>query len=158
MNSGIKQVSLDEMFPVMEEKLKNGGRVVFKPKGTSMLPLIRQGKDRVALIKPSSRLKKNDIPFYRRSDGSFILHRIVSVEKDGSYTMCGDNQTLIEKGVTADMIVGVVDKVYRGERCYGANSLVMKAFCVYSKIRRIYRKTFLKRLIDWGLRKCGIKK
>ena len=35
----------------------------------------------------------------KRKDGKYILHRVVKVCKDGTYTMRGDNQIYNEKGI-----------------------------------------------------------
>ena len=43
------------------------------------------------------------------------MHRIVGVGKD-DYVLCGDNQTYREKGVTQDMIIAVVNRIYRGDK------------------------------------------
>lgn len=99
--------SYKDLEPIMLEKLKNGGKIRIMPKGTSMLPMIRQGIDEVELILPTKRLKKYDIPFYKREDGQFVLHRIVKVRKK-DYVLCGDNQTQREYGITDDMIFAVV--------------------------------------------------
>ena len=158
MSNEVKQISLDEMFPLMEEQLKNGGTVVFNPKGISMRPLIRQGIDRVSLKKPTSPPKKHDIPLYRREDGSFILHRIIKISSDRVYTMCGDNQVVFEQGITDKNIIGVVTGVYKGDRFHSISSFPMRLYCLYAIIRRIYRKSLFGRGINWGLRKCRLKK
>ncbi len=158
MNNEVKQVSLDELFPLIEEQIKNGGSVVFNPRGISMLPLIRQGIDRVELSKSSAPLKKYDIPFYRREDGSFILHRIVKKHPDGTYTMCGDNQIILESGITDDQIIGVVTGVYKGEKFFSISSATMRFYCLYAVLRRRYRKSFFKKVINWGLLKCRPKR
>ena len=151
-----KQVNLNEVFPLMEEQLKNGGTVVFKPKGISMLPLIRQGQDSVVITKNIFPLKKYDIPLYRRDDGSFILHRIIKICDDGTYTMCGDNQVVLEHGIKDSQIIGVVTKVNRGKKCYCVSSPFLKLLCCFAVFRRNYRKSFFRRAIRWGLRKCKI--
>ncbi|MBE7011578.1 MAG: hypothetical protein E7415_02775 [Ruminococcaceae bacterium] len=158
MNSEVKQVSLKEMFPLIEEQLKNGGTVTFKPHGISMLPLIRQGRDSVTLTQNTAQLKKNDIAFYRRRDGSFVLHRIVKVLPDNTFTMCGDNQTILEPGIAYEQVIGVATGINRDSSFHSVNSLYMKLFCLYAKIRRWFRKSLLKRAIRWGLRKCKIRK
>ena len=40
-----EKVTFEQMLPVIIEQLASGGEVRFKPNGTSMLPLIRQGID-----------------------------------------------------------------------------------------------------------------
>ncbi len=156
MNNEIKQVSLDAMLPLMAEQLEKGGSVVFKPKGISMLPLIRQGIDSVLLEKNSKTLKKYDIPLYRRADKSFVLHRIVKVLKDGSYVMCGDNQAVFEYGIKDENILGVVKGVYRGNKFIPVKSFAFWTYSRYVPLRRAWRTSFTRRALRWGLRKCKI--
>ncbi|MDO4743779.1 MAG: S24/S26 family peptidase [Clostridia bacterium] len=106
------KVSLNEIFPVICETLESGASVTFKPHGTSMLPLLRQGRDSVTLKKPQKPLKKYDIIFYRRKTGQFVLHRIVGKKAD-RLIIRGDNQLENEYGINADMIIGVVTHISR---------------------------------------------
>ena len=78
-------------MPLLEEKLSEGGSVELPITGTSMLPLLVQGRDRVIISKADKQLKKYDLPLYKRDDGAFVLHRVVAA-CGGTYTMCGDNQ------------------------------------------------------------------
>ena len=104
----IKEVRLAELYPVMKERLDSGGTANFNPHGTSMLPMLHDDGDRIVLKKPDGRLKKYDLPLYRRDNGAFVLHRVVRRPENGVYTMCGDNQWVLEKGVRHDQIIGVV--------------------------------------------------
>lgn len=108
-----KKVRLFELLPIMEETLQAGGTVHMPITGTSMLPLLYAGRDTVTLQKAEGRLQKYDLPLYRRTDGTFVLHRVVRVPKDGTYTMCGDNQWVLEKGITHEQIIGVVTHITR---------------------------------------------
>lgn len=101
-----------DLEPVIRETLERGATVTLLPRGTSMLPLIRQGMDEVVLKSVDTPLKKYDIPFYKRKNGQFVLHRIIDVKKDG-YVLCGDNQLDYEYNVTDDMIIGVVCAIKR---------------------------------------------
>lgn len=98
----------------MQEQIEAGKSVRFGPKGTSMLPLIRQFEDTVVLEKAPLHLKKYDLPLYQRDSGQFVLHRVVGEDKDG-YVMCGDNQSLYEHGITDSHILAVAVGMYRGE-------------------------------------------
>ncbi len=158
MNSEIKQVTLDDMFPLMEEQLKNGGTVVFKPKGISMLPLIRQGIDSVSIAPFQGNLKKYDIPLYRRKDKSFILHRVVKVCSDKTYVMCGDNQTVLEYGISDSNIIGIVTGIYRGKKFIPVKSVRFWLYSRFVPLRRAWRTSFFRRAMRWGLRKCKILK
>ena len=141
MNNG--EFYLADAIEVIEEILAGGGEFRMYPKGTSMLPLIKQGKDSVVLKRNFEvGAKKNDIAFYRRVGGQFVLHRVMRVEKDGSFTMCGDNQTQLEYGIKKEQIIGYVDRLYKGEKKYSFNSLGYKLyifFWCFMPYRRTWR-------------------
>mgnify|MGYP000175724850 CR=1 FL=1 len=95
--------------------LDSGGEFCMYPRGISMLPLLRQGWDCVYLAKPNGHLKKNDIAFYLRDDGHYVLHRVIKY-KNGKYTMCGDNQTTLEEGIEDRQIIAYVSRFKRQEK------------------------------------------
>lgn len=140
-----KEVGLDDVMQIIAEKLEMGGSVTFNPKGTSMLPMLRDGDDTVVLSKPKGRLHLFDLPLYRRKDGSYVLHRVVNFGSDGSYTMCGDNQFAVEKGITDDDVIGVVTAFYRKGKPYTIDSMKYRAyleFMFYSKpLRKVIAST-----------------
>ena len=107
-----KKVRLSEMLPAMEETLSAGGTVKLPITGTSMLPPLR----------------RFDLPLYRRKDGAFVLHRVVAVEKDGTYTMCGDNQWVKEPGISGEQIIGVVTEVERKGKLISVQSFRYRAY------------------------------
>lgn len=109
-----KKITLSEMTPIMLEVLRADGEVTFTVTGNSMFPMLRHRKDRVVIQNVQGRLHKYDIPLYQRKDGKYILHRIIKVEKI-CYSLCGDNQTFIEHGITDDQIIGVVRGFYRDD-------------------------------------------
>ena len=139
--------------PIITEKLANGATVTIQPKGTSMLPLIRQGQDEVVLKKPSGRLKKYDIPFYKRKSGQFVLHRIVKVRKN-DYIICGDNQTDYEYNITDDMILAVVEAIKRDGKTIPVTDKDYLSYCK-KHLRNIKKRRFIgkiKRIIKFILR------
>lgn len=104
------------LSPLLADCLAQGTDVLIPITGTSMLPLLRAGKDRVLLTAAQGdALRVGDIPLYRRRNGQYVLHRLVAVTPDG-YTMLGDNQTVSEPGVQPDQILAVVKGIYRGKR------------------------------------------
>ena len=113
-SSSEKEYRLDELMPMIRAKLAAGESVVIGPKGTSMLPLIRQGVDFVELSPLPEKLKKYDLPLYQRSNGQYVLHRIVKARD--SYTCIGDNQFDLERGVTYEQMIAVATAIYRGEK------------------------------------------
>ena len=109
MNENKKKVSLEDLEPIIREKLNNGGTVQIPITGTSMLPLLVQGRDSVILA-PADEVKIGDIIFYKRDDGHFVLHRIIDKDENG-YILCGDNQWIKEYGIADRHITGVVVEI-----------------------------------------------
>ena len=104
--------NLAEMEPMLRKILSEGGNFRFYPKGTSMEPMIHQGKDQVVLKPLPEKLKKYQMILYKRDNGAFVLHRIVKVNKD-SYTMRGDNQFLNEPGIRREQMIGMVFEIVK---------------------------------------------
>lgn len=95
-----------------DEVLARDGKLVYTCVGTSMMPLLRQKKDLLIIEPPRGKLKRYDVPLYKRDSGKYILHRILKVRKDG-YVICGDNQWRREYGVTDRQIIGVLTAFVR---------------------------------------------
>lgn len=75
--------------------------------GSSMTPFLVHGRDTVYLTRVQRPLRRGDIVLYQRKNGAYILHRIYRVEGD-SYSMVGDAQTFIERGIAREQIFAVV--------------------------------------------------
>ena len=96
-----------------EEEIRRSGYLLYRNEGDSMLPLIRQSRDLVLISrKPEGRLKKYDVPLYRRDSGQYVLHRILKVRRD-DYVLCGDNRWQRETGISDRHIIGVLTAVIR---------------------------------------------
>lgn len=144
------KMTFSDLEPIILEKLNSGAEVIIKPNGTSMLPLIHQGVDEVVLIKPSGRLKKYDIPFYKRESGQFVLHRVIKVRKN-DYVICGDNQTEPEYGITDNMIIGVVSKIIQNGKIINVDD---SEYMKYSREQvRKQRKTYYDRKLRNTIKK-----
>lgn len=98
-----------------EEQLAKNGKLIYTNVGDSMMPLIKQGRDLVIIKPVHSRLKKYDVPLYRRDSGQYVLHRILKVRKD-DYIICGDNRWVKEYGITDKHIIGVLTGVVRKKK------------------------------------------
>ena len=93
------------MMNTFESILARDGRLVYKIKGVSMEPMLRQERDLVIIRVPSSRLKKYDVALYKRGK-SYVLHRVIEV-KDGYYLIRGDNTYALEH-VPDEAVIGVL--------------------------------------------------
>ena len=146
---------LEFLMPIIKKQLDAGKPVKFKPYGTSMLPMLRQGIDSIVLSPLPEKLNKYDLPLYQRSNGKYVLHRIIDV--GDTYTCIGDNQYVEEKGLTHDQMIAVVTEFYRGDKCYSCDQLSYKMYCVFWHKSRKMRH-FVKRAIGWLRRHLKYKK
>ena len=138
-----------------EEELKEKGVLVYTNVGTSMRPLIRQGKD-VMIISNLDHLgrdlRKMDVPLYKRESGQYVLHRIIKVNKDG-YVIRGDNTYSNEYGVTDSQILGVLSGVIRNGKEISVNSFGYKVYSYFWLYTYYIRK-----VVVWMKRKNRLSK
>lgn len=96
-----------------EEEIQRKGYLLYRVEGDSMMPLIRQDKDLVLISgKPDGRLKKYDVPLYKRDSGQYVLHRVLRV-RENDYVLCGDNRWQRETDISDRHIIGVLTAVIR---------------------------------------------
>jgi|GEM_PF-3050582 len=115
------------------------GTLTLYPKGDSMLPTLTEGKDSVELS-PVRELTVNRIYFYKRSNGRYVLHRLLKI-KNGVYIFSGDNQ-LVYENVKEDQIIACVSQIYKKNKpkgCFGCG----KIFLLINS-NRIFRKLFIR--------------
>ena len=158
INPKISTVCMEDIMPLICERLEEGQSVKFSPRGTSMLPMLRQG-DSVVLSPCPEKLKKYDLPLYRRDNGEYVLHRVVKVGK--SYTCIGDNQFEYEHGIEHRQMIGVVTAFVNGKKERSVDEWKYRVYCrarhfsrparrlyraLKSRIYRIIRKIFYKNI------------
>ncbi|HAN21646.1 MAG TPA: hypothetical protein DCP51_08255 [Clostridiales bacterium] len=140
-----KKINLTELYPIIENQLKNGGNASFTVHGTSMQPMLTDRKDTVIIVKSAFPLKKYDIIFYRRENGQFVLHRIIKVKKDG-YVCRGDHQTVKEYPVTENMVIGVLSEFTHKGKQRQVDRLSHRFYSfiyVHTAFLRYYARTIL---------------
>lgn len=120
-------IHLSDYEELIREVLATGGEFRLYPHGTSMLPLLRQGIDSVALRSLTRPPRKFDILFYKRQDGSYILHRVKEVTDKG-LVLWGDNHTMLEYGITEENIIGYAARVFRGDKELDCQSFGYRAY------------------------------
>lgn len=108
----MKQLSNDCFFARVEDEIKSGRNVKFRIRGSSMLPLLRDGKDEVVLYPCRTEdLVKGAVVLFRYK-GKHILHRIIG--KDGDlYRMQGDGVRTFHEECGEEDIIGVVKCIVR---------------------------------------------
>ena len=125
-------VSMDDMYPIIADVLERDGQISINVTGISMQPMLYNMRDSVTLKKSDGKLKKYDLPLYKREDGKYILHRIIKVHKNGYYTCLGDNTWKKEYPVKPSQIIGVVTSFNRNG----------KEISVENKGYKLYVKTW----------------
>lgn len=143
MKKAIYTAHMDDLMPLIRERLAAGQSVCFSPKGISMLPMLRQGVDTVTLSPITAPLKKYDLPLYQRDSGKYVLHRIVGV--GDTLTCAGDNQVVLERGLRQEQMIGVVTAFTRGGKTHTVDERGYRLYC------RLWHHTRLLRRIGRGL-------
>lgn len=117
------------MLTTFEEEINKKGELFYTTKGTSMKPLLKQGRDAV-LIKKSSTYKKYDVVLFKRITNGremYVLHRILKKNKDGTFWIVGDNCTTGDI-VTKEQILGKMVSISRKGKDVNINSFRYKAY------------------------------
>lgn len=115
------EFDMRELYPLLSEVLESGGEFRLYPKGTSMLPLLREGEDSV-LLKKCTVLEVGGIYLYRRKGGKFVLHRLVALEETRAPVFRGDNQDWLEYGIAREDVLAVVSGIFKKDVPYPMDS------------------------------------
>lgn len=111
-----------------EDYLAEHGSLTYTNVGTSMLPLLRQGRDLFTVSrKGPERCKVGDVVLYRRPPKRYVLHRIVEVRPE-SYVLLGDNCVNREYGITDADILGVMTGFTRAGKTYSVTDPRYRAY------------------------------
>ena len=137
-------VEMKDLYELIDISFKNNQSVIFKVRGMSMFPLLRDKRDSVKLEKITTPPKRKDIILYKRDNGQFVLHRIIK-EKDGLYTLLGDNQSYKEYLIRLDQVLGVVTSIVRkGKEIDLKKSKKYKLYSFFWCFNIFIRKVILK--------------
>lgn len=126
-----------------EEILKKDGRLVYKTRGVSMLPMLHQNRDIVVIVPPKGRLKKYDVALYKRGS-SYILHRIIGIQ-DREYLIRGDNTYRMEH-VPPELMIGVLTGFVRNGKSYTVEDTGYLIYCrIWNAMYPLRKMLFLMR-------------
>jgi hypothetical protein len=139
-----RKVNEEVLMLLVRERLAAGYKVRYLPfQGVSMLPLLRQGKDRVELGPLPQQLKRLDLPVYQTPGGKYLMHRVVKVTPT-HYICLGDN-TLEYETILPEQMIGVVTAIERNGKRMEVTNLWYRLYCqIWSHTRpaRILYKRF----------------
>ncbi|MBE7043195.1 MAG: peptidase S24 [Ruminococcaceae bacterium] len=146
MNHSEREVGLDYLGTVIEERLQNGQQVQMTVVGNSMFPLFRNKLDSVILSPIQKRIKKGDVVLYKRTNGQYVLHRIIRYKK-GVYSANGDNQYWIETPLFSEQFLGLMTGFHRKNKLYSTSALWYRIYSFVWVVARPLRGFILKILI-----------
>ncbi|MBQ4598296.1 MAG: S24/S26 family peptidase [Clostridia bacterium] len=113
-------VALADLYPLIADVIAEGGSFRLYPRGKSMEPMLHEGRDSV-LLGAADTIEVGDVLLYRRENGAFVLHRLIE-RRDGTLTMCGDNQRELEHGIAEHQVLAKVVGYYAGEEYRALNT------------------------------------
>ena len=129
---------MSELMPELIEYLQNGCHVHLGITGTSMSPLLRDGKDKVLLCQADRPFKKGDILLYKRDNSRYVLHRVIGFSGQ-DLLCCGDNQWRKET-VRPAQVLAVVCAYYRGDQKKSLNAPGYRLYLMGLPLRRLYKR------------------
>lgn len=153
MESNRKVLSAEELISPLLELLDETDCVPLVISGSSMTPFLVHARDTVYLSKIRRPLKRGDMILYRRDSGKYVLHRIYRAEPE-SYTLVGDAQATLERGIRPDQVLARVSAVRRKDKLLGPGSFWWEFFqrvwihlvplrsrimAIYSRLPRLFR-------------------
>lgn len=106
-----KTVPNAELIPAIGKLIEEGQEVIFKPKGVSMLPFIRGGRDSV-LLRKADGLKAGDIALAEISEGRYVLHRIEKIE-DEMIVLMGDGNLVGRERCRKEDVMAIAVKIIK---------------------------------------------
>ena len=124
-----------------EDLLARDGYLVYRTKGVSMEPMLRQNRDLVTIQVPETRLKKYEVALYKRGK-DYVLHRVLDVKED-FYLIRGDNTFSMEH-VPDSAVIGVLTSFQRKGRVYSVTDwnylLYVRFWCAIYPLRFLYNR------------------
>lgn len=137
--------------------LKEEGKLVYKTRGISMEPMLRENRDVVVIRATDKRLKWLDVAFYKRGE-QYVLHRVVR-RKGDIYYILGDNTYILER-VPAEDVLGVLVSFQRKGKNISTGNFLYKSYAFIWTIlypsRSFYKKS--RHFAGNVLRKLGLRK
>ena len=113
-------IPMESIAELIDVQLSHGDRANLIVTGSSMLPMLHHRRDSVMLASVADTLKKGEVILYRRSDGRYILHRIVALT-EGGFICSGDNQA-VREFVAREQILAMVAEFTRKGKHFHANA------------------------------------
>lgn len=120
------QYSINDLAPLISDCVNSGKKVKMRVTGTSMYPLLRDRTD-VVELESFDKLRKYDIVLHRRTNGKYIMHRIIKTDGD-VLTIAGDFETEKEYPVYTQQVLARVTGFWRDDNHYSCKGLFFRTY------------------------------
>lgn len=117
----VTPIPMESLAELLSLQMESGGIARLVVTGSSMHPTLRHRKDAVFLRPVERELRRGDLILYRRKNGRFVLHRIISRPNGDMFFCAGDNQWQKER-VTTAQVLGVTDGFIRDGKIYSEDN------------------------------------
>lgn len=97
---------------ILKSIVEDGHEASMTIVGSRMAPFLIHNRDKIYFSKPYKPLKRGDMVFYQRTNGQYVMHRIINV-KDDEFYMIGDVQTEVEGPIKREQIFAKITRVER---------------------------------------------
>lgn len=126
--------------PTAETVLATGETLYISPKGNSMLPLIKAGRDTVYINGTTfENVKRGDIVLYRNEHRLLVLHRLIKKTPTAFYTV-GDNQLISAGPYYRETLLGKMIGMERKGKYLDSRQTSMR---LYGKLWMLRRRLLL---------------
>ena len=138
-----------------EALLARDGHLVYKTRGVSMEPMLRQNRDLVIVQVPASRLRKYDVALYKRGE-KYVLHRVIA-DRGDHYLIRGDNTFALEH-VPDAAVIGVMTGFQRKGKQHEATEPGYRAYARFWHAIYPLRYAYVRarRLVVRAARRLGV--
>lgn len=135
-NTMLVALPKENLVPLVRETLDSGSSFILDVTGYSMRPTLNTKGDRVELVNVFMRpVRKGEIIFFERDTGDCLLHRVIRLNKDNTFTVNGDAQAWTEI-VETSQVIGVVNSFNRNGKWISCDSFFYR---IYSSIWMLFK-------------------
>ena len=154
-----RRISLYEYLPEVMDVIRSGEGIAITVTGSSMMPFLRDSRDRV-LLQQKPRYRRGDVVLFTLPDGRYILHRIVRIQKDRMLT-CGDGNIAADGWTLMENVLCAATRFERNGRIHNLESFLWRLlglvwmrlfpirpvlFKVVRRICKLYHRLFRRNL------------
>ena len=122
-----KVLDTGEYVSVLKKLVNEGKELSMVIAGNSMSPFLVHERDIIFFKKPDRPLKRGDMVFFQRRNGSYVMHRVWKRKPEGYYII-GDAQVEIEGPVKEEQIFAMITGVCRKGKQLGPGNFWWEFF------------------------------